>query len=105
MGADWSSLVKWQGDWDVMAGYATLLRLPEGDRGAGMGASGPRTLSFADWLSAFRLSASKQFHQIAKPGSVRSVWDVSLPHGLDWFNDLSGLPPAFLDEATFQGLP
>jgi hypothetical protein len=105
MGVNWINSVKWQGDWNVVAGFSGLLRMPESDRSAGMTTSPLRTYSYSEWLTAFRLSSSKQAYQPARPSAIRSVWDASLPHGKDWLMEFANLPAAFAEEAAFQGLP
>jgi serine/threonine protein kinase len=105
MGADWTYAVKWQGDWNVVAGFATLLRVPETDRSAGMGTTTTRSLSFPDWLNAYRLSTSRQHHQSARTSAVANVWEASLPRGVSWLDQFASLPAAFAEESAFQGLP
>jgi serine/threonine protein kinase len=104
-GVDWTNAVKWQGDWNLFAGFQSFLRLPEQDRTAGMTTTNMRTYAYADWLAYFRLSAGKQLQQSARAPAVRSVWDVTLPNGKAWLDQFGSIPAAFADEASLQGLP
>jgi len=105
MGTDWSASVKWTGDWNAIAGFAALMRLPDSDRAAGMATAGTRSLQFHEWVSAQRLSPTKQHHQISRLAALRSIWDPALPHGKEWLGLLVNAPSSFAEESTFQELP
>jgi serine/threonine protein kinase len=105
MGVEWNNAIKWQGDWNAIAGFGSLMRIPEVDRTAGMATTTLRTFGYSDWLNYFRLAPTKHHHQSAKAPAVQTIWDLNIPHGRQWLEQFTSLPDAFADESNFKGLP
>jgi serine/threonine protein kinase len=105
IGADLAGTIKWKGDWNIVSGFASMMRVPDVDRIAGASPTAPRNVAFSEWVDANRLSASRQHYQSSRAVVVRSVWDVGFPSGKDWLREFSNLPTAFADEPSFEALP